>query len=241
VPLGRNHARPRCTVALGPRPRRRLGPRARPRGRGLRSLASARDGAARRTPERSPLPRARRGAAGVDATAAETEQTAAVEHPRGEEIRLSGGVSPTRWGYSGRRWSCDGEEGGEGEINAPRTKNGEGRARATLTVFVLTTAEVAGQRRRLGRARTAGHGVFGQRRADTAGRGSGGAREAGRYREASGRGEALSGRRRRGRGELSRRATSYPNNGFKPRHWRSTWQPRGNGALPRGPGAARGV
>jgi hypothetical protein len=49
-----------------------------------------------------------------------------------------------RWGYGGRRWSCNGEEGGEGELNAPRTKNGERRARATLTVVVLVTAEAAG-------------------------------------------------------------------------------------------------
>jgi hypothetical protein len=83
-------------------------------------------------------------------------------------------------------------------------KNGEGRARATLTVVLLATVEAAGQRRWLGRARTAGRGVFGQSRADTNGRGGGGAREVGRCREASGRGEALSGRRRRGRGELSR-------------------------------------
>jgi hypothetical protein len=53
--LGRNHARPRCTVALGPRPQCRLGPRAQPvrgpwprvhgpwpRGRGLRSLGRPR-------------------------------------------------------------------------------------------------------------------------------------------------------------------------------------------------------
>jgi hypothetical protein len=39
-----------------------------------------------------------------------------------------------RWGYGGRRRSCDGEEGGKGELDAPRTKNGERRARATLTV-----------------------------------------------------------------------------------------------------------
>jgi hypothetical protein len=39
-----------------------------------------------------------------------------------------------RWGYSGRRWSCDGEEGGGSEIDAAQTKNGERRARATLTV-----------------------------------------------------------------------------------------------------------
>jgi hypothetical protein len=64
-----------------------------------------------------------------------------------------------RWGYSGRRRSCDGEEGGEGELDAPRTKNGERRARATLTVDVLATAEAAEQRRsgrsdRDGRLRT---------------------------------------------------------------------------------------
>jgi hypothetical protein len=40
----------------------------------------------------------------------------------------------TRWGYGGRWWSCDGEEGGEGEIDAPRKRNGERKARATLTM-----------------------------------------------------------------------------------------------------------
>jgi hypothetical protein len=39
-----------------------------------------------------------------------------------------------RWGYGGRRWSYDGEGGGGSELDAPRTKNGERRARATLTV-----------------------------------------------------------------------------------------------------------
>jgi hypothetical protein len=52
----------------------------------------------------------------------------------GGENRLSGGVFLTRWGYGGRWRSCDGEEGGGGELDAPRTKNGERRARATLTV-----------------------------------------------------------------------------------------------------------
>jgi hypothetical protein len=52
-----------------------------------------------------------------------------------------------RWGYGARRRSCDGEEGGEGELDAPRTKNDERRARETLTVDVLVTAEAAGQRR----------------------------------------------------------------------------------------------
>jgi hypothetical protein len=32
-----------------------------------------------------------------------------------------------------------------------------------------------------------------------------------------------------------------PNNAFNARELRSVWQPRGNGALPSGPGAARGV
>jgi hypothetical protein len=41
---------------------------------------------------------------------------------------------PTRWGYGGRRRSCNGEVGGGGELDTPRTKNGERRARATLTV-----------------------------------------------------------------------------------------------------------
>jgi hypothetical protein len=52
-----------------------------------------------------------------------------------------------RWGYGGRQWSCDGEEGGEGELDAPRTKNGERGTRAMLTVDVLATVEAAGQRR----------------------------------------------------------------------------------------------
>jgi hypothetical protein len=146
-----------------------------------------------------------------------------------------------RWGYDGRRWSCDGEEGGEGELDAPRTKNGEGRARATLTVVVLATAEAAGQRRWLGRARTAGRGIFGQRHADTAGQGGGGAHEAGHCREASGHDEVLSGRRRRGRGGLSGRAAHCPDSAFKPWCRHGTWWPRGNGALPRGPGTVRGV
>jgi hypothetical protein len=66
-------------------------------------------------------------------------------------------------------------------------------------VVVLATAEAAGRRRRLGRARTAGRGVFGQRRADTAGQGGSGAREVGCCREASGRGavEASAARARR--------------------------------------------
>jgi hypothetical protein len=112
-----------------------------------------------------------------------------------------------RWGYGGRRWSYDGEEGGKGELDAPRTKNGETRARATLTVVVLATAEAAGQRQPWrsdndGRLRT------GRRR----GRGERG--------EAVGRAasaRALLRRQRRGRGELSGRAAHSPDSGFKPR------------------------
>jgi hypothetical protein len=40
-------------------------------------------------------------------------------------------------------------------------------------------------------------------------------------------GEALSRRRRRGRGELSGRAARCPDSGFKPRRRRDTWRPRG--------------
>jgi hypothetical protein len=101
-----------------------------------------------------------------------------------------------RWGYGGRRWSCNGEEGGEGELDAPRTTSGEGRARAMLTVVVLATAEAAGQRwpwrsDSEGRLRTGRWRGRDERRKTAVGR------------AASTR--ALSGRRRRGRGELSGR------------------------------------
>jgi hypothetical protein len=52
---------------------------------------------------------------------------------------------------------------------------------------------------------------------------------------------ALLGRWRRGRGELSGRAARCPDNGFKPWRQRGACRPRGNGTLPRGPSAARGV
>jgi hypothetical protein len=42
----------------------------------------------------------------------------------------------------------------------------------------------------------------------------------------------------RERGRLSGRAARCPDSGFKPRRLRGAWQPRGNGALPRRPGAA---
>jgi hypothetical protein len=50
-----------------------------------------------------------------------------------------------------------------------------------------------------------------------------------------------SGRQRRERGQVSGRVARCPDSGFKPRRRRGTWQPRGVGALPRGPGTAHGV
>jgi hypothetical protein len=38
-----------------------------------------------------------------------------------------------RWGYGDRRRSCDGEEGGEGKLDAPRMKNGERTKLATAS------------------------------------------------------------------------------------------------------------
>jgi hypothetical protein len=100
-----------------------------------------------------------------------------------------------------------------------------------LTVVVLTTAEAAGQRRSW-RSDSDGRLWTGRRRGqDERGEAVG--------RAASAR--ALSGRRRRRRGELSGRAARCPDSGFKPRRRRGAWRPRGNGALPRGPGTARGV
>jgi hypothetical protein len=53
-------------------------------------------------------------------------------------------------------------------------------------------------------------------------------------RRSGGRREARSGGGRCKRGRLSEHAARCPDSGFKPRHRRGTWQPRGNGALPRG-------
>jgi hypothetical protein len=70
VPLGRNHARPSCTVALGPRSWHRLGPHAQCARPAFKTLARpvlvgpASANAARGTPVRSTLPGARRGMAG---------------------------------------------------------------------------------------------------------------------------------------------------------------------------------
>jgi hypothetical protein len=90
-------------------------------------------------------------------------------------------------------------------------------------------------------------------RAARGGRGSTAAVRAARLRTA-----ARSGRRRDGRGGLSgggrserggrarcdavgRRTARAIDSGFKPRRRRGAWQPRGNGALPHGPGTAHEV
>jgi hypothetical protein len=83
------------------------------------------------------------------------------EHGGGEENRLDGGVFLTRWGYGGRRWSCDGKEGEEGELNAPRTKDGERRARVTLTMDEVCDGV---GRPDIGGIRTRRRRGFGQRR-----------------------------------------------------------------------------
>jgi hypothetical protein len=78
---------------------------------------------------------------------------------------------PTRWCYGGRRWSCDGEEGEEGELELHGRRTARGGGRATLTVEKLATAEAV-TAARLGsdsgawhlRTRARGHGWSGRRR-----------------------------------------------------------------------------
>jgi hypothetical protein len=48
-----------------------------------------------------------------------------------------------RWCYGGRRWSCGGEEGEEGELELHGRRTVSGGGRATLTVEKLATAEAA--------------------------------------------------------------------------------------------------
>jgi hypothetical protein len=135
-----------------------------------------------------------------------------------------------RWGYGGRPRSYDGEEGGGGELVAPRMKNGErglgfahrGRARdsgggQTATVGAL------GQRRSASDRATAwsGRALSGWAR-------RGGAR---RFRQ----------RRQRGRNGTVETPTRGPDNSFNTLERHDVWQPCGNGALPGGPGAAHGV
>jgi hypothetical protein len=99
-----------------------------------------------------------------------------------------------RWGYGGRQRSCDGEEGGGGELDAPRTKNDKRRARATLTV---DESHDGGDGRTVTSFRHGRWRGFGQRRRcgrDRARRGEA-VRTAGRN-ATSQNGAALSGRRR---------------------------------------------
>jgi hypothetical protein len=132
-----------------------------------------------------------------------------------------------RWDYGGRWRSCDSEEGGEGELDAPRTKNGERRARATLTV----------DEARDGVGRPDSGGIWTRRRHGFRQRrrlGRDGARRGGLD---SGGGAVGTARGRNG-ATLSgcRRAvpTAHLMCGC------GAWQPRGNGALPGGPGADSG-
>jgi hypothetical protein len=126
-----------------------------------------------------------------------------------------------RWGYGGWRWSYDGEEGGGGELDAQRMKNGERRAQATLT---------GDESRDGGDGRTAtgfGHG-----------------RRCGfrlRQRHGQDRARRFGQRQRRGRNGAVGTPARSPDNAFNTLERRSVWQPCGNGTLPGGPGADSGV
>jgi hypothetical protein len=48
-----------------------------------------------------------------------------------------------RWCYGGWRWSCDGEEGEEGELKLHERRTVRGGGWATLTAEKLATAEAA--------------------------------------------------------------------------------------------------
>jgi hypothetical protein len=98
-----------------------------------------------------------------------------------------------------------------------RGVTGDGRAR-----------EAAASATARPRQRARGHGRSGRRR-DAVWRRASGARQ----RSARRRGEARSG------AVLSGRAARCPDSGFKPLRRRGAWRPRGSGALPHGPGAAR--
>jgi hypothetical protein len=124
-----------------------------------------------------------------------------------------------RWGYGGRWRSCDGEERGGGELNAPRMKNGERRARATLT---MDESRNGGERldsneiwtRTAMRLRTAV--------AVRSGRGK--ARRRWRFRTA-------------GRNGAVGTPARGPDSAFNALERHGAWQPRGNGALLGGLGA----
>jgi hypothetical protein len=119
-----------------------------------------------------------------------------------------------RWCYGGRRWSCGGEEGEEGELELHGRRMASGGGRATLTVEKLATAE----------ARTAVHGTFGQGRVDTAGWGGGGAREA----AVGGAGEH--GEAAVGRSGMCCRDVALSQQRFNPHGQRGAWWPCGPGA-----------
>jgi hypothetical protein len=129
-------------VARGPRSRRRLGPRAQrvrgPRPRGARPVCAARGLHLSGRP---------RPAWPATAWRSSTHDGEATRRAWGRRRWLTGAPRPMwgrkparrrrflmRWGYGGQRRSYDGEGGGGGELDNPRTKNGERRARATLIV-----------------------------------------------------------------------------------------------------------
>jgi hypothetical protein len=130
-----------------------------------------------------------------------------------------------RWGYGGRWWSCDGEEGGESELDAPRTQNSERRAWATLTVDEARDG-VGRPDSGGGAASDSGNGVV----------------ETGRGGSDSGGGAVGTVRsERRDRNGAVGTSARGPDNAFNALERRSAWQPRGNGALPGGPSADSGV
>jgi hypothetical protein len=132
VPLGRNHAQPKCTLARGPRPWRRLGPHTqrvhgpRPRVSGLCSLGRPR--LARPTT-------ARRSAAHVGAVTAPTHASWRGRRRRhsGGDGANGGGRAPTTVrlpaGHGGRNASSpellvDGEEKKSGSAAASLRRDG---------------------------------------------------------------------------------------------------------------------
>jgi hypothetical protein len=133
---------------------------------------------------------------------------------------------PSRWGYGGRWRSCDGVEGGEGELDAPRKRNDERKARATLTV---DETRDGGGRPDIDEIRTWRRRGFGQRRR----RGRDGARRG----EAVGTAAAARSERRCAVGT----PTHGPDSAFNARARHGAWQPCGNGALPGGPSADSGI
>jgi hypothetical protein len=131
-----------------------------------------------------------------------------------------------RWGYGGRRRSCDGEERGGGELDAPRMTNSERRARATLTVDESRDGGDGRTGMRFGHGRECGFGQRWRRGRDGARRGGSDSR--------SERGRS----KRRGADGTPARG---PNSAFVVHARHGTWQPCGNGVLLGRPGADSGV